>query len=34
MDKVSFFLMIAAVAAAAAVIIWLLHWPLRSVLRD
>jgi POT family proton-dependent oligopeptide transporter len=34
MDKVSFFLMIAAVAAAASVIIWLLHWPLRSVLRD
>jgi POT family proton-dependent oligopeptide transporter len=34
MDKVSFFLMIAAVAAAAAVIIWLLHWPLKSVLRD
>jgi POT family proton-dependent oligopeptide transporter len=34
MDKVSFFLMIAAVAAGAAVIIWLLHWPLKSVLRD
>jgi POT family proton-dependent oligopeptide transporter len=34
MDKVSFFLMIAAVATGAAVIIWLLHWPLKSVLRD
>ena len=34
MEKANFFLMIAAVAAAAAGIIWLLHWPLRSVLRD
>jgi POT family proton-dependent oligopeptide transporter len=34
MEKPNFFLMIAAVAAAAAVIIWALHWPLRSVLRD
>jgi POT family proton-dependent oligopeptide transporter len=34
MDKASFFLMIAAVAGAAAVIIWVLSWPLRSVLRD
>jgi POT family proton-dependent oligopeptide transporter len=34
MDKVSFFLMIAAVAAGAAVIIWALNWPLKSVLRD
>ena len=34
MDKVDFFLMIAAVAAAAAAIIWALHWPLRRVLRD
>jgi POT family proton-dependent oligopeptide transporter len=34
MDKVSFFLMIAAVAAGAAVIIWVLHWPLKSVLKD
>jgi proton-dependent oligopeptide transporter, POT family len=34
MDKTSFFLMIAAVAAAAAVFIWALSWPLRSVLRD
>jgi POT family proton-dependent oligopeptide transporter len=34
MEKVNFFLMIAAVAAAAAAIIWALHWPLRRVLRD
>jgi POT family proton-dependent oligopeptide transporter len=34
MEKVNFFLMIAAVAAAAAIIIWALHWPLRRVLRD
>ena len=34
MEKASFFLMIAAVAAGAAVIIWLLHWPLRAMLRD
>jgi POT family proton-dependent oligopeptide transporter len=34
MGKVNFFLMIAAVAAGAAVIIWLLHWPLKSALRD
>jgi hypothetical protein len=31
---VHFFLMIAAVAATAAAIIWTLHWPLRRVLRD
>ena len=34
MEKVNFFLMIAAVAATAAAIIWALHWPLRRVLRD
>ena len=34
MEKADFFLMIAAVAATAAVIIWALHWPLRRVLRD
>jgi POT family proton-dependent oligopeptide transporter len=34
MEKVDFFLMIAAIAAGAAVVIWLLHWPLKSVLRE
>src|SRR5205807_407665 len=33
MEKTNFFLMIAAVSAAAAVIIWALNWPLRSVMQ-
>ena len=34
MDKARFFLMIAAIAAIAGVVIFALHWPLRRVLRD
>src|SRR5205823_884103 len=34
MDKVSFFLMIAIIVAIAGAIIFALHWPLRSVLKD
>ncbi len=34
MDKVHFFLMIAAIVALAGVIMWLLHRPLRGLLKD
>ena len=34
MDKADFFLMIAAISAAAGVVIALLNWPLKTVLKD
>lgn len=34
MDKASFFLMIAIIAAGAGAVIWLLHWPLKAALKD
>jgi proton-dependent oligopeptide transporter, POT family len=34
MSKSDFFLMMAIISAAAGVLIWLLNWPLRNVLRD